>query len=475
MAAAFVQNGVIYTYAQLPESETQPEARAFLYKGEEEISDTLTPYKTETITDDTPVSYMVLLDVSGSVKAYREQISLFADCFWSRANGDLRFYLGEIGDALTISDVFTDKDRLLEAINAAAFDAPYTNLYASVSEAVAFYDAQPRADGQVNIIVMITDGKDTSGKNAKVVMETLETSAPVMICAVAVGADASDEDALAELADATCGIQGILTDKASAERLADEITQRVNMLTFAKFKFPSELLGQEDYSLEVRYFDAGILSPKYIARTDALAFIGNAASAAPSSEREPEEEAPPATPEQIATPSAVEEDFPKDDDADSAGSASKGAFDLKTALLIAIPTLALLLALLLALFIARRFGKNKTRKRRGPEKNRAAGRPPAGEGVPIAAEFATGDILRLILPDGGEILIGRDRDCGIALSDDSAEPKNSRLFLSGGAVFIEDLNSTNGTYVDGMRIHAPSKLRSNCEIRIGAECFVIKF
>jgi pSer/pThr/pTyr-binding forkhead associated (FHA) protein len=55
------------------------------------------------------------------------------------------------------------------------------------------------------------------------------------------------------------------------------------------------------------------------------------------------------------------------------------------------------------------------------------------------------------------------------------EPKNSRMFFENGAVFIEDLNSTNGTYVNGMKIHAPSKLHSNCEIRIGVECFIIKF
>jgi hypothetical protein len=469
IVAAFVQDGIIYTYAQLPESDAPLEARASLYK-DEEASETLIPYKTEKITDDMPVSYMVLLDVSGSMKAYREQITLFADCFWTDANGDLRFYLGEIGDAFTISEMFTDKNQLLEAINAALFDAPRTNLYTSVSDAVAFYDKQPRASGQFNIIVVITDGKDTSGKNADVIIEALETADPVMICTVTVNAAANDKEALATIANATYGVYGTLSDKASAERLAKEITQRVNLLTFAKFKYPSGLLGQEGYALELRYFDMGILSPSHVLRANRLTFIEDAALIAQDEAYKPESDAPPATPEQIATPSAIEQDLPESDASVSseigAELPTKGLFGAGSALPIVLSALALLSATLFALFIIRRFrksGKQDGRKKLG------------GGGIPIAAEFAKGNILRLTLPTDGEILIGRDKYCDITLSDDSAEPKNSRLFLSDGAVFIEDLNSTNGTYVDGMRIHAPSKLRSNCEIRIGTEVFVMKF
>jgi pSer/pThr/pTyr-binding forkhead associated (FHA) protein len=66
----------------------------------------------------------------------------------------------------------------------------------------------------------------------------------------------------------------------------------------------------------------------------------------------------------------------------------------------------------------------------------------------------------------GEITIGRDKDCNISLPLANASRKHARLFAKGEEFMIEDLDSTNGTVVNGVRI-SRCVLRNNDHIRIG--------
>jgi pSer/pThr/pTyr-binding forkhead associated (FHA) protein len=66
----------------------------------------------------------------------------------------------------------------------------------------------------------------------------------------------------------------------------------------------------------------------------------------------------------------------------------------------------------------------------------------------------------------GEITIGRDKECNIHLPLPNASRKHARLFAKGEEFLIEDLNSTNGTVVNGVRI-SRCVLRNNDQIRIG--------
>lgn len=55
------------------------------------------------------------------------------------------------------------------------------------------------------------------------------------------------------------------------------------------------------------------------------------------------------------------------------------------------------------------------------------------------------------LPEG-EHVIGRSRGCQIPLSDSRASRRHARLVLAGGGATIEDLGSSNGTFVEGERV-----------------------
>ena len=63
--------------------------------------------------------------------------------------------------------------------------------------------------------------------------------------------------------------------------------------------------------------------------------------------------------------------------------------------------------------------------------------------------------------------LGRDAGNDIALPDEAASARHAKLDVEDGEWWIEDLGSTNGTLVNGVRISKREKLRLGDEIAIG--------
>ena len=64
-------------------------------------------------------------------------------------------------------------------------------------------------------------------------------------------------------------------------------------------------------------------------------------------------------------------------------------------------------------------------------------------------------------------MIGRALACEITIEDSYASGRHARLYDRDGHVYIEDMNSTNGTYVNGARVSAQQLLRPGDMVRIG--------
>jgi len=68
-----------------------------------------------------------------------------------------------------------------------------------------------------------------------------------------------------------------------------------------------------------------------------------------------------------------------------------------------------------------------------------------------------------------ELTIGRARGCHVCHPDDTfASTLHARVFEHDGSMYVEDLGSTNGTFVNGMRLAAPVVLRPGDQLQVGA-------
>ncbi|MGY1601964.1 FHA domain-containing protein FhaB/FipA [Geodermatophilus sp. SYSU D00815] len=65
------------------------------------------------------------------------------------------------------------------------------------------------------------------------------------------------------------------------------------------------------------------------------------------------------------------------------------------------------------------------------------------------------------------ILIGRADDSTLVLTDDFASSRHARLTNRAGSWYVEDLGSTNGTYLDTQRVQGPMLVQPGQVIRIG--------
>jgi hypothetical protein len=65
------------------------------------------------------------------------------------------------------------------------------------------------------------------------------------------------------------------------------------------------------------------------------------------------------------------------------------------------------------------------------------------------------------------ITIGRAEDSTLVITDDYSSARHARLVARGGQWFVEDLGSTNGTYLDRTRVSGPTPVPLGVPIRIG--------
>jgi len=66
-----------------------------------------------------------------------------------------------------------------------------------------------------------------------------------------------------------------------------------------------------------------------------------------------------------------------------------------------------------------------------------------------------------------EITIGRDINNTVVINDAEVSRKHTRLFIQGGYYQVEDIGSTNGTFVNGQRLMGPHLLRPGEVIFLG--------
>jgi diguanylate cyclase (GGDEF)-like protein len=104
-------------------------------------------------------------------------------------------------------------------------------------------------------------------------------------------------------------------------------------------------------------------------------------------------------------------------------------------------------------------------------RSRAPGDAPGGgEACLVFVEGAP--VLGLRVPLADEIVLGRDPGCAVRLLSDDVSRRHARITADGEGHLLVDLDSTNGTWVNGtaVRVH---RLRAGDRVRLGA--FVARY
>jgi pSer/pThr/pTyr-binding forkhead associated (FHA) protein len=82
----------------------------------------------------------------------------------------------------------------------------------------------------------------------------------------------------------------------------------------------------------------------------------------------------------------------------------------------------------------------------------------------------------VVLPlSDGDTTVGRDVGLGLSLAaETTVSRKHATLTKNGNDVTLQDLGSTNGTFVNGARVQTPVVLRSGDAVQFGSTKFVYR-
>lgn len=163
-----------------------------------------------------------------------------------------------------------------------------------------------------------------------------------------------------------------------------------------------------------------------------------------------------------------------------------------TLLILRIAFLAVLWAFVFAIVYALRsdlFGQ-KVRRMPAPaaaQQTTAPAAPPRSAPSPRPAAAPQGPVFatRLVITSGAkegleidlpdeQLTIGRSSESGLVIRDDYTSTHHARLLKWPDGWVVQDLDSTNGTFLDGNRVIMPAIIPLNTPVRIGTTSFELR-
>jgi len=103
------------------------------------------------------------------------------------------------------------------------------------------------------------------------------------------------------------------------------------------------------------------------------------------------------------------------------------------------------------------------RKAAAPQRAPAKAKKPPRKAVVVEGDGMKGKTFSL----DGELLIGRGEKCQVVLQDPYASQVHARLFRRGDQVMVEDMGSTNGTYLNRQKLTSPTEVQRGDRVKIG--------
>ncbi|MDF2666638.1 MAG: hypothetical protein K0R81_2488 [Microbacterium sp.] len=112
-------------------------------------------------------------------------------------------------------------------------------------------------------------------------------------------------------------------------------------------------------------------------------------------------------------------------------------------------------------------------------------RPAAPAPAPAGGLATTDTVSRIVITSGPKVglelplgteplTIGRSSESGLVVRDDYTSSHHARLVLWGNQWMLQDLDSTNGTTHDGVRVASPVQVKVGAPIKVGATTFELR-
>ena len=112
-----------------------------------------------------------------------------------------------------------------------------------------------------------------------------------------------------------------------------------------------------------------------------------------------------------------------------------------------------------------------------------AGRERAGGTFTISSDRGVGiAVARLLLESGGErreikvagsITVGRSQTAGVYLDDKTLSREHTKFYVENGKLFVRDLESKNGTYLNGTLVKNTQPLKHGDRVKVGVAIFTV--
>lgn len=110
---------------------------------------------------------------------------------------------------------------------------------------------------------------------------------------------------------------------------------------------------------------------------------------------------------------------------------------------------------------------------------------PTRQVAPVPASGSSLDATRLVIVSGSkegleislpdeQLTIGRSSESGLVIRDDYTSTHHARLLRWADSWVVQDLDSTNGTFLAGQRVSVPTPIPLNTPIKIGTTSFELR-
>ncbi|MCH5268473.1 MAG: FHA domain-containing protein [Lachnospiraceae bacterium] len=459
--SAYCMDEQMYSFVHL-EKKVKPESVEVRVKEGIYTDDSSTPVPLKK--SNVVVRYLLMVDLSMSMVDYKGEIEKFVTALTAGEKQEAVYTVASFGEQYKVEeDNLTDSKTVIKTINNLKYDQRLTDPYTAITSALTDLKVNRlRLGGDVVNLILISDGtpdleQGESGKEKKKEKELdrkaakkIKNSGDVIVHTLLF----QDDNTHANTSfSAGTGLSLSTGGKAAGKKIASFVD------SLYVVSFPLTHMPEEDkVSVWLRCMvdaEEGNLEDLKLQSVPVLRGFH-------SDKKEGEKSKPDA--ESTEAPSQEQSSM------SSGGTVTSDSSDSKSSvpwiyIIIGIAAAILIIVCICVVIFCSKKGSRK-RKKGKPE-----------NAVFMKVEIISGKCKTadrdFYLED--ELWVGSGSDCDLVFAEADVSKHNTRIYRQQQMIYIEDMDSAQGTVLEGMRLHAPNPLRSGDEISIGSVRFVFRF